>query len=109
MLLFVYNGMGGDAEMKSIEKAIDRAIEECLNEGVLFDILSEHKDEVKEACLMEYKEEMVINAFKEEAEERMSLLYKFLRESNRLDEWECSISDRSLRKRLLSELPDDYS
>jgi hypothetical protein len=84
-----------------------------LERKILEDFLIGHKAEVKDVCLTEYNEVKVQNALREEGvdegEERMSILYKFLRENNRLDEWDRSTSDRDLRKKLLSELPDDWS
>jgi hypothetical protein len=53
-----------------------------------------------------------MNAFQKEAderEERVWILYDYLRDNNRLDEWNRSVHDRDLRKKLLSELPDDDS
>jgi hypothetical protein len=100
-------------EMGDIEIAVDKAVDECIKEGILVDFLIGHKAEVMDVCLTEYNEVEVHNAFKEEGvdegEERMSLLYKFLQESDRLDEWNRSIFDKSLRKKLISEIPKDYS
>jgi hypothetical protein len=100
-------------EFENIEEAVNKAVDECIKEGILAEFLIGHKAEVMDVCLTEYNEVEVQNAFKEEGvdegEERMSLLYKFLRESKRLDEWELSISNKNLRKKLLSEIPKDYS
>jgi hypothetical protein len=102
-----YNDEFGD-----IEKAVNKAVDECIKEGILADFLIGHKAEVKDMCLTEYNEVETMNAFQKEAderEERVWILYDYLRDNNRLDEWNRSVHDKDLRKKLLSELPDDYS
>jgi superfamily II RNA helicase len=93
----------------SIEAAVESAVDECIKEGILADFLIGHKAEVMDVCLTEYDEAATMNAFKEEEAERVWSLYEYLQDNNRLDDWNRSIHDKNLRKKLLSELPDDYS
>lgn len=45
------------SEEKTLEKAINQAIEECLKENVMTDFLKKNKSEVMKVCLYEYDEE----------------------------------------------------
>ncbi|MDY5905409.1 MAG: hypothetical protein SPJ45_00810, partial [Anaerovoracaceae bacterium] len=49
-----------------MEKAVDRAVNECIKEGVLFDFLTAHKAEVKGMILTDYDEEKTMEMFKRE-------------------------------------------
>ena len=49
-----------------MEKAVDRAVNECIKEGVLFDFLTAHKAEVKGMILTDYDEEKTMAMFKRE-------------------------------------------
>jgi hypothetical protein len=91
-------------EMNDIEKAIDRAVEECINEGVLADFLIAHRAEVKDVCLTEYNEEEVQNAFMEDGEDRLADLQKILLDNHRYDDLNRTIKDKAYRKQLMSEL-----
>jgi hypothetical protein len=93
-------------EMNDIEKAIDRAVEECINEGVLADFLIAHRAEVKDVCLTEYNEEEVQNAFMEDGEDRLADLLKILLDNHRYDDLNRTIKDKAYRKQLMSELLD---
>jgi hypothetical protein len=92
--------------MNDIEKAIDRAVEECINEGVLADFLIAHRAEVKDVCLTEYNEEEVQNAFMEDGEDRLADLLKILLDNHRYDDLNRTIKDKAYRKQLMSELLD---
>jgi hypothetical protein len=96
-------------ELGDIEEAVNKAVDECIKEGILEDFLIGHKAEVMDVCLTEYDEVATHNAFKEEAEDQLMLLYEYLKDNNRLDDWNRSVHDKNLRKKLLSELPDDWS
>ena len=54
-------------EIKNIEKAVDRAISECIAEDVLTDFLRKHRAEVKDVCITEYNEERVMDAMRTDA------------------------------------------
>ena len=57
-----------DMNMSSaeIEKAVDKAVNECIKEGVLADFLAAHKAEVKGMILTDYDEEKTMEMFKRE-------------------------------------------
>ena len=49
-----------------MERAVDKAVNECIKEGVLFDFLTAHKAEVKGMILTDYDEEKTMAMFKRE-------------------------------------------
>ena len=53
----------------SIEEAVDKATDECIEEGILKKILIEHRAEVKDMLLTEYDEEKTMRLFQKEYEE----------------------------------------
>ena len=56
-------------ESMTIEEAIDKAVNECIHDGILKEILISHQAEVKDMILTEYDEEKVRRLFQKEAEE----------------------------------------
>ncbi len=54
-----------DNNKLSIEEAVDIAIDECIKEGVLVDILEKDREEVKTMLVEEYYEELHIHNEKE--------------------------------------------
>ena len=54
-------------EIKNIEEAVDRAINECIAEDVLADFLRKHRAEVLDVCITEYNEERVMDAMRSDA------------------------------------------
>ena len=57
------------AKSASIDDAVDRAVDECIRQGILRDFLLRNKAEVKLMSIFEYDEEAVRKALKEEAYE----------------------------------------
>ena len=55
------------AEKKSIEEAVNQAVDECIKEDVLADFLRKHRAEVMDVCITEYNEERVLDAIREES------------------------------------------
>jgi hypothetical protein len=106
-----YNGMDermdGKDELGDIEKAVNKAVDECIKEGVLADFLIGHKAEVMDVCLTEYDEMATINAFKEEAVDDVLRLQKFLLDNNRIDDLRRTTYDKEYRDLLISKLPHD--
>ena len=49
-----------------LEEAIDKAVDQCVNENILADILLSHKSEVKDMILTEFNEEEYIDMVKAE-------------------------------------------
>ena len=50
-----------------LKQAIDRAVTECISEGVLKDFLIKHRAEVIDVCITEYDEEEVMNSIRNES------------------------------------------
>lgn len=95
--------------------AIDKAIDDCINEGIMKEILEAHRMEAKEMLFTEYNEEAHINHVKESSYENgygkgydsgidiMSQLYQKLKELGRLDDFDKAMSDQGYRKQLIEE------
>jgi flagellar biosynthesis/type III secretory pathway protein FliH len=114
-------------ELGSIEAAVEKAVDECIMEGILADFLIGHKAEVMDVCLTEYDEAATQKAFKEEGyeegyddgydsgygsgydscENAMVRLQSYLIENNRLDDLRRTTYDKEYRNLLISKLPKD--
>lgn len=74
-------------DIEKRESAITRAIDECITEGILVDILKEQKAEVLELVLTTFNRELYEQGLKEdatkEANEKIAELEKQLEESNK--------------------------
>lgn len=46
--------------------AVDRAVEECIDNDVLADFLIKHRAEVLDVCITEYNEKSFVNGIREE-------------------------------------------
>ncbi|SEP55234.1 MULTISPECIES: hypothetical protein [Butyrivibrio] len=95
----------------SLNDAIDVAIDECINEGVMRDVLTNHRQEAKEMLFTEYDEKKHIKNEKkisfEDGIDIMSSLYNKLEELNRLDDYGRAMKDPEYRKLLLDEIFPD--
>ena len=91
----------------SYEDAIDTAVEECIKENVLRDVLMKHRREVKDMCLTEFDEkkygELCHEEGREEGEECVVRLMQLLMESGRDEDLSRAIADREFRERLYCE------
>jgi hypothetical protein len=94
-------------ELGDIEEAVNKAVDECINEGILEDFLIGHKVEVMDVCLTEYDEMATMKAFKEEAVDDVLRLQKFLLDNNRIDDLRRTTYDKEYRDWLISKLPQD--
>lgn len=63
-------------ELNDIRAAIDKTIQECIDEGILGDFLLAHRAEVFDVCLTEYDEEIVKRDLREEGREEV--IYAFI-------------------------------
>ena len=61
-------------ESMNIELAIDKAVDECIEQGILREILISHRAEVKSMLLTEYDEEITKKMFRMEYEEEIEQL-----------------------------------
>jgi len=111
---FVYLVQGYDKK-----SAIKMAIESCIEEGVLTDILLKHKSEVlgmvlrcdekmtKKIELQEAREEGRVKGIADGIDQgidMMKIIYSSLKDSDRLDEYEKAMNDPDYREMLLKEL-----
>ena len=64
------------AEIMEIEAAVERAITECIQEGILADFLSKNRAEAKKVSIYEYDEQKHMEFVKEEGEQRVLELIK---------------------------------
>ena len=55
---------------EDLKQAIDRAVTECISEGILKDFLIKHRAEVIDVCITEYDEEEVMTAIRNESFEK---------------------------------------
>lgn len=88
--------------------AIDKAIDDCIKEGVLKDILEAHRMEAKEMLFTEYNEEAHINHVKKSSFENgmdiMGELFIKLENQNRLSDYSKAAKDPQFRDKLLKEI-----
>ena len=54
---------------KSIEEAVNQAVEECISENIMSDFFKSHRGEVLDVCITEYNEEKVMDAIRREYQE----------------------------------------
>ena len=59
-------------EVLKIEDAVDRAVKECIQEKVLYEILIAHQGEVKDMLLTEYDEEKTMRQFRRDWGEELA-------------------------------------
>ena len=93
-----------------IKDAVDHAVEECINEGILEKILRENREEVCSMLLSEYDEQAHIENEKKIAREEgiikgrelMIQLVQYLQKDGRLRDLEL-LSDEDARKKLYQE------
>ena len=55
---------GNIFKMKNIEEAVNKAVDECISEGIMSEYLLKHKAEVIDMCLTEYNEAETMEAFR---------------------------------------------
>lgn len=91
----------------SIENAVDKAINDCISEGILAEYLSKYKAEAIKMSIYEYDEERQRQFDKEEGieagETRFATLTNILLENEAIEELKRATSDRDYRKQLYKE------
>ncbi|MDO4345214.1 MAG: hypothetical protein Q4C50_10470 [Eubacteriales bacterium] len=103
-----------------LEDAVERAITECIREGILGEFLEKHRAEAKNVSIYEYDEEKVMQMLRQEALEdgreegieqgiekgamRMRKLVKLLMEAGRMDDLRDAAADDQVCKKLYEEL-----
>ena len=92
-------------ELNDIRAAIDKTIQECIDEGILKDFLSAHRAEVFNVCLTEYDEEIVKRDLREEGIMDIIAIYNWLKNAGREEEAEAIMKPENelLRKKIQQE------
>lgn len=95
------------ADGMRIREAIDYAVDECIEEGILEEILRNNREEVCAMLLAEYDEQAHIESEREialkEGEERMAKLIQLLMAAGRTEDVNRAIVDREYREQLYAE------
>jgi hypothetical protein len=94
----------------SIDEAVDRAVRECIEEGVLADVLLEERSAVMLEILTTFDkkayEEGLREEGREEGQDRVNALNVILLESGRSDDVIKASKDKQYQKQLMMELLD---
>lgn len=103
----------------SVEDALEKAIDTCINQDVLADFLKKHRAEVTNMILTTYDKDLYEKTLKEDAREEgreegraeiraelneFKLLNKYLLKSKRYNDLERATEDIEYQKKLLKEL-----
>ncbi len=103
------------AKQMPTEDAVERAITECIAEGILKDFLTKYRAEAKKVSIYEYDEEKHMRMEREQnlaegfekgekiGEERMGYLAECLIKSGRSEEISKAVSDKNYRHKLYEE------
>ena len=97
--------------MKNVEEAVDRAVTECINEGILREFLLQNRKEAVEMSIFEYDEEAVFEIVRkdeyekgiQEGEKQFALLTERLLEAGRTQDLLRATQDQEYRKLLYKE------
>ena len=57
------------AQVKPVEEAVEQAISECIQEGIMAEFLKQNRAEAKQVSIYEYDEEKTLRMFREEGYE----------------------------------------
>ena len=91
-----------------MEDAVERAVEECISRGILADILTANRAEVKDMVLTEYNENRTMSTFfnegRAEGMDRVSKLVNYLAKQDKTDEILKVTSDPEYRDQMLNTL-----
>lgn len=107
------------AKSIKVEEAVDRAVTECIKEGILRELLLHNRKEAVEMSIFEYDEEAVfevvrkdvyekglqegIQEGREEGEKQFALLTEKLLEAGRIQDLLHATKNREYRKQLYKE------
>ena len=85
------------AKSMKVEEAVDRAVTECINEGILREFLLQNRKEAVEMSIFEYDEGI------QEGEKQFALLTERLLEAGRTQDLLRATQDQEYRKLLYKE------
>ena len=99
------------AKSMKVEEAVDRAVTECINEGILREFLLQNRKEAMEMSIFEYDEEGVFEVVRkdeyekgiQEGEKQFALLTERLLEAGRIQDLLHATKNREYRKQLYKE------
>lgn len=99
------------AKSMKVEEAVDRAVRECINEGILREFLLQNRKEAMEMSIFEYDEEAVFEVVRkdeyekgiQEGEKQFALLTERLLEAGRIQDLLHATKNREYRKQLYKE------
>ena len=99
------------AKSMKVEEAVDRAVTECINEGILREFLLRNRKEAVEMSIFEYDEEAVFEIVRkdeyekgiQEGEKQFALLTERLLEAGRTQDLLRATQDQEYRKLLYKE------
>jgi hypothetical protein len=99
------------AAFLELNEAVDRAVNKCIQDGILSDFLSKHKAEVIAVSIFEYDEEAVFEVVRkdeyekgiQEGEKQFALLTERLLEAGRTQDLLRATQDQEYRKLLYKE------
>ena len=99
------------AKSMKVEEAVDRAVTECINEGILREFLLQNRKEAVEMSIFEYDEEAVFEVVRkdeyekgiQEGEKQFALLTERLLEAGRTQDLLRATQDKEYRKLLYKE------
>ena len=99
------------AKSMKVEEAVDRAVTECINEGILREFLLQNRKEAMEMSIFEYDEEAVFEVVRkdeyekgiQEGEKQFALLTERLLEAGRIQDLLHATKNREYRKQLYKE------
>ena len=95
-----------------LTQAVEKAVAECIEEGILSEFLKENQAEAIKVSIYEYNEELHFKTLREEGREeglelgehRLNQLYSILIDTDRLDDLKRATEDKAFRELLMSEL-----
>ena len=91
----------------SVEDALEKAIDTCINQDVLADFLKRHRAEVTNMILTTYDKDLYEKTLKEDAREEiiaeLNQLTKYLLKAKRYNDLERAAEDIEYQKKLLKE------
>ncbi len=103
-------------ELLTKEEAVEWAVEECIKEGILVDVLTNERARIVQAVLGEYDEEEYEKMIRGESyqdgveegmvigEQRFLKLSQILLSENRMEDFQKSLSDAAFREKLYQEI-----
>ena len=100
------------AKQMPLSEAVERAVDECIAEGILAEFLKNNRVEAIKMSIYEYDEELHLkcerefwyNTGMEEGESRLNKLISILIELDRIDDLKRAAKDKAYQNQLMAEL-----